>query len=223
MQKKVAQFQEMPHSKEFYQSLVLANPTPESYLLYISSLLPTSSPEEIRTQFVRAINSLTDIKDKDNMWISWINTEQILGDFAGTVKKAVEANVGQVVYFRILEILTEQENWAVALEFGKKMLKKFNRDPKAYISFLKLTDCYTHAGHTLADSLSIKEIMRRAAQCLKTNEITQIEVHHAKSLFEMKEAEQGRNVFEQLVTRHPKRYPFCYLESICGQSTSIRR
>jgi hypothetical protein len=36
------------------------------------------------------------------MWISWINTEQILGDLAGTVKKAIEANVGQTVYFRIV-------------------------------------------------------------------------------------------------------------------------
>ena len=173
----------MPHPKEFYQSLVLANPTPESYLLYISSLLPTSSPAEIRSQFLRAINNLTSITDKDNMWISWINTEQLLGDFTGTVKKAVEANVGQVVYFRILEILTEKENWAVAIEFGKKMLKKFNRDARAYIAFLKMTDQYTRSGHPLQESLSVKEIMKRAKQCLKVNEVIQIEVHHAKSLF----------------------------------------
>lgn len=70
------------------------------------------------------------------MWISWINTERLLGDFAGTVKRAVEANVGQVVYFRILEVLTEEENWTVAIEFGKKMLKKFNRD---------LSNCYSLA------------------------------------------------------------------------------
>jgi hypothetical protein len=81
---------------------VLANPSPESYLLYISSLLPTATPDEVRQQFQRAINSLTDIKDKDNMWISWLNTELILGDFTGTVKKAVEASVSYVVYFRIL-------------------------------------------------------------------------------------------------------------------------
>jgi hypothetical protein len=42
------------------------------------------------------------------MWISWINTEQILGDFTGTVKKAVDANVGLIVYLRILEILLDQ-------------------------------------------------------------------------------------------------------------------
>lgn len=82
--------------------MVLANPTPESYLLYISSLIPTASPADIRLQFQKAINSLTQIKDKDNMWISWLNTELILGDFTGTVKKAVEANVGHLVHFRIM-------------------------------------------------------------------------------------------------------------------------
>jgi transcription elongation factor GreA-like protein len=139
------------------------------------------------------------------MWISWINTEQLLGDFTGTVKKAIEANVGQVVYFRILEVLTEQENWAVAIEFAKKMLKKFNRDPRAYIAFLKMIDQYSRSGHELSDSLSVKEIMKRARQCLKANEVIQIEIHHAKSLFEWKESEQGRNVLEELTTKHPKR------------------
>jgi hypothetical protein len=65
-------------------------------------MLPTASPEDIRLQFQKAINSLTQIKDKDNMWISWLNTELILGDFTGTVKKAVEANVGHLVHFRIM-------------------------------------------------------------------------------------------------------------------------
>jgi hypothetical protein len=31
---------------------------------------------------------------------------------------------------------------------------------------------------------------------LKANEVIQIEIHHAKSLFDSKEAEQGRNVLE---------------------------
>lgn len=47
-----------------------------------------------------------------------------------------------MVYFRILEILTEKEQWDVAIEFGRKMLKKFNRDIKAYIHFLKMIDQY---------------------------------------------------------------------------------
>jgi hypothetical protein len=38
--------------------------------------------------------------------------------------------------------------------------------------------------------------MKRARQCLKVNEVIQIEIHHAKSLFEWKESEQGRNVLE---------------------------
>lgn len=87
------------------------------------------------------------------------------------------------MHFRILEILTEQENWDVAIEFGKKMLKKFNNDPRAYISFLKMLDQCSRGSHVLPDSLSGKEIMKRARQCLKANEVIQIEIHHAKSLF----------------------------------------
>lgn len=32
---------------------------------------------------------LQTIKDKENMWIAWLNTELILGDFMGLVKKAI--------------------------------------------------------------------------------------------------------------------------------------
>ncbi len=129
---------------------------------------------------------MTDINDKDNMWISWLNTELILGDFTGTVKKAVDANVGPLVHYRIMEILYEQENWPVAMEFSKKTLKKYNRDPKAYISFIKLINAFQRSGHHMPEGISVKEIMRRAHQCLKTNDIIQIEVHHARSLFEFK-------------------------------------
>jgi hypothetical protein len=83
--------------------------------MYISSLLNTSTPEEIRSQFLKAIHSFSDVKDKDNMWISWINIEMVLGDLMGTVKKAIENNVGSNVYFRVMEILVEKEEWDVAI------------------------------------------------------------------------------------------------------------
>ena len=110
--------------------------------MYISSLLPTSTPDEIRSQFKRAINSLSDIKDKDNMWISWLNMEVILGGFQETVKKAIESGVGMEVQFRISEILMEQEKYDIGLEFAKKMLKKFNKNPKAYNQFIKISLIY---------------------------------------------------------------------------------
>lgn len=58
---------------------------------------------------MKAIHSFSEVKDKDNMWISWINMEMVLGDLMGTVKKAIENNVGSNVYFRVLEILVERE------------------------------------------------------------------------------------------------------------------
>lgn len=63
--------------------------------------------------------------------------ELILGDFMGLVKKAISSDAGLNVYNRIVEILREQDNWDVAFEMAKKMLKKYNTDPKAYIHMLK--------------------------------------------------------------------------------------
>jgi hypothetical protein len=53
------------------------------------------------------------------------------------VKKAINEDTGLNVYNRIVEILREQENWDVAFEMAKKMLKKFNNDPRAYFFVLK--------------------------------------------------------------------------------------
>ena len=39
----------------------------------------------------------------------------VLGDLMGTVKKAIENNVGSNVYFRVMEILVEKEEWDVAI------------------------------------------------------------------------------------------------------------
>ena len=80
---------------------------------------------------------LTTIPDKENMWIAWLNMELILGGLKDTIEKAVKGGVGLTVYNRILEILKEKENWDLGYEFAKKLLKKFNRETKAYIIFMK--------------------------------------------------------------------------------------
>ena len=132
--------------------------------------------------------------------------EMVLGDLMGTVKKAIENNVGSNVYFRVLEILVEKEEWDVAIEFGRKMLKKFNRDIKAYIEFLKMVNNYEASNRQkVNESISQKQILRRASQCLKSHEVITIESHIAKHLFDTKEFEKGRNLFEDLISKHPKR------------------
>lgn len=69
------------------------------------------------------------------MWVAWLNMELILGGFKNTVEKAIKAGVGLPVYNRIIQIFREKENWDLGYEFAKKMLKKFNKDFKAYVSY----------------------------------------------------------------------------------------
>lgn len=107
MAKRLAQFRQMNQTPQTYQSIILANDSSESHLQYISAMIsnPKVSADEIREQFVKSIAMLQTIKDKENMWISWLNMELILGDFMGLVKKAIASDAGINVYNRIIEIL----------------------------------------------------------------------------------------------------------------------
>lgn len=94
----------MNQPTQIYQSIVLANDSSESHLQYISSLIsnPSVTPDQIREQFVKSIAMLQTIKDKENMWIAWLNMELILGDFMGLVRKAINSDAGLNVYNRII-------------------------------------------------------------------------------------------------------------------------
>lgn len=72
------------------------------------------------------------------MWIAWINMETVLGDFENTVKKAIEGGASEKIYFRIIDILVEQEKWDIAIEFARAMVKKFATSIQAWNQFLKV-------------------------------------------------------------------------------------
>ena len=94
----------MNQSPQLYQSIVLANDSSESHIQYISAMVsdPKITPDQIREQFSKSIALLESIKDKENMWISWLNMELILGDFMGVVKRAISCGVGIPIYARII-------------------------------------------------------------------------------------------------------------------------
>lgn len=52
------------------------------------------------------------------------------------------------------------------------MLKKFNNDPKAYIFMLKFM--VSEQIHRKKQSITLKELLRRAEQCLKQRDIITI-------------------------------------------------
>lgn len=94
----------MNNTSQIYQSILLANDSSESHLQYISSMIsnPNVNADQIREQFMKSISVLQTIKDKENMWIAWLNMELILGDFLGLVKKAISSDAGLNVYNRIV-------------------------------------------------------------------------------------------------------------------------
>ena len=104
-------------------------------------------------------------------------------------------------------MIIEQEKYEVGLVFAKKMLKKFNREEKAYERLIKCMLHYAryNSGGGVPDNFTPERIIKRAEKCLKPAGVVRLTSHYAKMLFEMKEVERARNVFEELIAKHPKR------------------
>ena len=84
------------------------------------------------------------------------------------------------------------------------MLKKFNKEIKAYNIMLRhmiLEELQNHG----KQRITLKEILRRAGQCLKSKDLITLESQYSKILYEEKEAEKARTVFESILTNNPKR------------------
>lgn len=86
---------------------------------------------------------------------------------------------------------------------ARKMLKKFNDDPRAYTAMLK--HMVQEEIHNQKQSITLKELLRRASQCVKAKDLITIESHYGKILYEEKKTEEARTVFSGILTKNPKR------------------
>lgn len=127
------------------------------------------------------------------MWIAWINMETVLGDFENTVRKAIEAGASEKIYFRIIDILIEQEKWDVVIEFARAMVKKFATSVQAWSYFLKTIIQFRdfkergnrQTEFVLPKTLQPKEVLHRAQQVLASKELILLETQYAILEYQM--------------------------------------
>ena len=197
----------LEHPSSHYHALLLANPGSfEANAKYVTSLIvEKKSNHEIREQMRRSINSMATIEDKENMWVLWINAETLLGNLIPTVKEALGMGASFKIYERVLDILVEQRKTDVAVQFGKDMVKK---DPsvKAWGKYIRTV--YAISKRALEEEAlqkKMKQELDRALLSLGAKQYTSLECNFAHALFVEQEQEEGRTIFESLISKHPKR------------------
>ena len=164
------------------------------------------------------------IADKENMWIVWINMETLLGELVATIKKALDQGASLKIYERVLDILIEKEMYDMAVFFSRDMVKKWP-NVKAWTKLLRSL-YVVNKKMNLEEEDSHKRIqmeLKKALLSLGPKEHISLECQYARILFTEGEPEEGRTIFESLISKHPKRYSSIYSEPTYGSSTSIPR
>ncbi|KEF55753.1 uncharacterized protein A1O9_08504 [Exophiala aquamarina CBS 119918] len=197
-----------PQSVDDYERLLLSEPDSSLlWLQYMAFHLDLGDADQARSIGERALKSigLGQEAEKLNVWIALLNLENAYGDdesIDAIFKRACEYNDPQEVYSRLASIYIQSGKRDKADDLFQRMLKKFTRDPKAWINYV------TFLFETGVDSAEkARALLPRALQTLPKFTHFDLTLKFAQLEFKQSSGtpERGRTIFEGLLSAFPKR------------------
>lgn len=196
----------IPQSASDFERALLASPNSSFlWIQYMSFQLQLHEVDKARQIGRQALERIAfrEEGEKLNVWMALVNLELGFGTPESTdkvLKEAAQYNDAREVYMRYIDALVQAgKDTPEALEdVIKRLLKRYSAFPATW---LKAAECSFRRG----DVDGARSYLSRALQSLdKSNHVQMIEKF---ALLELKygQAERAKTLFEQLVTRYPKR------------------
>ena len=211
----IDQEEKTPQTIEDYEKLILSDHNNSKYwILYASYILDKLGHNNARKIFERAIQNIdiSLIKEKLNIWIAYMNLENVYGDnesFKNVVEKALEVNDKKTIYKHLINIYRQSGKHSMALEVYKLAIKSFFNDAnlwRNYIEFLfeaqKLELAEKFKDYEFYQP---KDMLNRALQALPQKEHIDLLIKYAQIQYKYDLVEEGRNTFESILRNYPKR------------------
>ena len=198
-----------PQSVNDFERMLVADKD-QSYLWiqYMAFMLDKLDVEAARRVAERAIKSvnMTAEHEKMNVWIAFMNLESKFGTeetLQSAVKRALEVNDKKKVYLQLINIYRNSDKTDKIEDIFKKLCKKFFTSLEIWSNYLEfLFDMRKEDPEAFTDP---KTILQRALQALpKASHINMISKFGMLE-FKNGQPENGRTMFEGIVTNYPKR------------------
>lgn len=193
-----------PQSVSDFERLLVGNPNSSiMWMNYMSFQLQLSDVEKAREIGKRALKTINyrEEQEKMNIWIALLNLENSFGTdetLDETFKDACQFMDELVMHQKLVSIFTMSEKYDEAEKLYKVMTKKFGKNVAVWVhygSYLLDRENHERAHETLA----------RALQILPKRDHIEVVRKFAQLEFTKGDAEQGRSLFEGLVSDAPKR------------------
>lgn len=193
-----------PESVADFERLLIGNPNSSiMWMNYMSFQLQLSEVDKAREIGERALKTINyrEEQEKMNIWIALLNLENTFGteeSLEEIFKRATQYMDSLVMHQKLVGIYTMSENFEKANDLYATMTKKFNKVVSVWVqygSYLLDRDMNEEAHEALA----------RALQVLPKRDHIEVVRKFAQLEFTKGSPEQGRSLFEGLVSDASKR------------------
>ncbi|KAG0678674.1 rRNA biogenesis protein rrp5 [Pichia californica] len=194
-----------PQSISDFERLLVGNPDSSIlWIQYMSFQLQLSEIEKAREIAERALKTINfrEEQQKMNIWIALLNLENSFGDdetLESVFKKSCQYMDAYTMHQKLVAIYIASEKYDKANKLFGTLCKKFGaKNPGAWVSY----------GNFLIDRNDNEEahkILARSLQILPKRNHVDVVRKFAQLEFQKGDAEQGRSLFEGLLSDVPKR------------------
>lgn len=194
-----------PQSISDFERLLVGNPDSSIlWIQYMSFQLQLSEIEKAREIGERALKTINfrEEQQKMNIWIALLNLENTFGDdetLEALFKRSCQYMDAFTMHQKLVAIYIASEKFDKADSLFKVMCKKFgSKNPSAWVSY----------GSFLLDKQDNEEahkVLAKALQILPKRDHVDVVRKFAQLEFQKGDPEQGRSLFEGLLSDVPKR------------------
>lgn len=193
-----------PQSVSDFERLLVGNPNSSVvWMNYMSFQLQLSEVDKAREIGERALKTISfrEEQEKMNIWIAMLNLENTFGDedtLEEVFKRSVQYMDSLTMHEKLVSIYTMSEKFRKADMLYKTMCKKFGKHVSVWVQ---------NGSYYLERNMSEQahEVLARALQVLPKRDHIEVLRKFAQLEFSMGDPEQGRSLFEGLISDAPKR------------------
>ena len=188
-----------PASEADFERLLVSQPTSsELWIRYASWFLSLADPGKARAVLRRALQSVPGHLEDEraNLWLALLNLESEFGDEAAlreVFKEARQAMEPRRAGLHLASLLEAKQRWAEVYAVWKQLAKENRGDVKVWLGWC---ECF------LKQSLPREsgETLKRAQEAVGKSEKARLLSGYAILLYRYGQSDQGRTIFEDLVS-----------------------
>ena len=199
---------------QYYEKIILKDHDNSlNWIEYASYILDTLNLASARQIFERALKIIDIAKtnEKLNLWVAYLNLENIYGDsksFEKILDRAKEVCDKKLLYSHLIQIYMNSKKYEEALDIYKILTKDYFNDLeiwKKYIEFLFDVNNEKDENNPNLEIMEPKEGLNKSMQVLAKKSHLDIMSWYGQLLYRFNNNEEARNMFDNILKNFPKR------------------